>query len=89
MLRPRLATFVRLQADPARGGMVLQAPERVLMLDEAAAATLKLVDGERTVAEIAALLAQDYDAPEAEIAADITALLEELAELGLVIDAGA
>jgi pyrroloquinoline quinone biosynthesis protein D len=89
MLRPRLAGFVRLQADPARGGMVLQAPERVLMLDEAAAATLKLVDGERTVAEIAALLAQDYDAPEAEIAADITALLDELAELGLVIDAGA
>jgi pyrroloquinoline quinone biosynthesis protein D len=89
MLRPCLATFVRLQADPARGGMVLQAPERVLMLDEAAAATLNLVDGERTVAEIAALLAQDYDAPEAEIAADITALLDELAELGLVIDAGA
>lgn len=89
ILRPRLARFVRLQEDPLRGGTVLQAPERVIMLDEIAAATLKLVDGERTVGEIAAFLAQDYDASIAEITADITAMLNDFAERGWVVDAGA
>ena len=77
---PRLRSFVRLQADPVRGGWVLQAPERVLALDENAHAILNLCDGDRTVAVIIGDLAADYDASPGEIGADVIAVLRMLAD---------
>ena len=50
---PRLPRHVRLRDDRARGCWVLLAPERVLLPDETALAVLHLVDGNRSVRQIA------------------------------------
>lgn len=49
-----------------------------------AAAVLKLCDGSRTVERIPAELAQSYSAPQETILADITAILQGLADTGAV-----
>jgi coenzyme PQQ biosynthesis protein PqqD len=76
---PRFPRGVRLRFDPVRSARVLLAPERAFDLDEQALAVLDLVDGERSIAEIAGALAARYDADTAEIEADILAMLGELA----------
>ena len=76
---PRLPRGVRLRFDAVRNRQVLLAPERAFDLDGTAAAVLELVDGERSVAAIAAALATRYDADPAEIEADILPMLAELA----------
>ncbi len=64
-LRPsshvRLAPYVRLSFDQARGQHVLLAPESVSVLNGAGAAILGLCDGRRTVAEIVGQLSGQYD----------------------------
>lgn len=82
--RPVLPRHARLRYDEARQSWVLLGPERVLLLDEIGADILQRVDGERTVADIAALLAAEYDAPADEIGADIAAFLQDLADKRLV-----
>jgi pyrroloquinoline quinone biosynthesis protein E len=52
---------VRLAFDLVRGQAVLLYPEGVLVLDDVAADVVALCDGRRTVAGIAAALAQRYD----------------------------
>ena len=47
-------------------------------LNEVGARVWELSDGSRTVAEIATLLADEYDAPAAVIKADVLELLGEL-----------
>ena len=54
MSAPGLAPGVRLHHDRVRAREVLLAPERIVALDETAAAILALVDGRRNLAEIAA-----------------------------------
>lgn len=75
---------MRLREDAARGRWVVLAPERLFVPDETALEVLRLLDGARSVAAIVADLATRYDAPPAEILADVTAMLEELAEKGVV-----
>ncbi|MEM6491153.1 MAG: pyrroloquinoline quinone biosynthesis peptide chaperone PqqD [Pseudomonadota bacterium] len=78
---PRIPTphaFVRLQEDPVRGGWALQAPERVLTLDEIAHAIVSRCDGAASVDEIVASLAAEYDAPAGEIRTDVLATLNML-----------
>jgi pyrroloquinoline quinone biosynthesis protein D len=79
---PRFAPGVRLRHDAVRGAWVVLAPERLFMPDAHALAVLKLVDGARSVDGIVAALAALYDAPQAEIAADVAALMEDLAARG-------
>ncbi|TVS00148.1 MAG: pyrroloquinoline quinone biosynthesis peptide chaperone PqqD [Rhodospirillales bacterium] len=81
---PRLGRGVRLKDDAARGGWVLLAPERVLVLDDTAHAVLQRLDGKRTVRDIADSLAAEYDAPGGAILRDSLALLRDLAAKGLV-----
>jgi pyrroloquinoline quinone biosynthesis protein D len=76
--RPALPRGVRVHHDAVRGAWVLLAPERVLKLDEIGRAILAEVDGEATLAEIAARLAGRYGAPEAQVAKDVTAFLDGL-----------
>jgi hypothetical protein len=52
--------------------------------DAVAVAVLMLCDGSRTVEHIAAELAQSYSAPRETILADFTAMLQGLAEKGVV-----
>lgn len=82
--KPRLARGRRLQHDAARDKWVIQAPERVLSPDPIAVEVLKLCDGSRTVAEVAENLSLRYNAPKERILEDITAMLQELADKGVV-----
>lgn len=82
--KPKMPPFMKLRHDAGRERWVLLAPERVLTPDQTAVAVLQLCDGERTVTEIAAKLAEEYSAPVDVIAADIVELLQDLADKGYV-----
>jgi pyrroloquinoline quinone biosynthesis protein D len=60
------------------------APERIFEPDDVAVAVLKLCDGARSVDDIAGELAREYNAPKQEIVADIAAMLQDLADKGVV-----
>ena len=75
---PLMPRGVRLHDDRVRGTMVLLAPERAVMLDDAGAAILAEVDGQRSVTAIAARLAERYAAPLAEIEGDVRDFLSDL-----------
>jgi len=77
---PRLAGFVRLERDHARERWVLQAPERVLVLDESGRAIVERCDGRTSVEEIVAALAAKYQAPPGVIGHDVCAFLGVLAD---------
>ena len=81
---PYLPHHIKLQWDKRRRCWVLQAPERVIFPDEIAAEVLQRLDGAATLAQIVAALADEYQAPPAEIAADVTELLQDLADKGFV-----
>lgn len=82
--RPRLAPRARLRPDRQTGRTLLLYPEAGLALNPTAAATLELCDGARTLAEIAALLADRFGRDAAAIAAEIGPFLDQLAARGLV-----
>lgn len=76
--KPRLARGVRLQDDPARGGSVILAPERVLNPSATALEILRRCDGERSVTAIVDDLAAIYAVDRGRIATDVQALLADL-----------
>jgi pyrroloquinoline quinone biosynthesis protein D len=82
--RLALSPHMKLRHDPARDNWVLLGPERILTPNEQAAGVLQLCDGKRTVAEIARVLAESYDAAPEAIETDIVALLQDLADSGVV-----
>jgi pyrroloquinoline quinone biosynthesis protein D len=73
-----------LRHDAVRGAWVVLAPERLFLLDEPAVEVLKLVDGARSVPEIVDALAARFDAPREAIAADVEAMLRDLADKGAI-----
>ena len=83
-MTPRFSRGFRLRHDEVRGGWVVLAPERLFMLDDHAADVLRLVDGRRSVDEIVGVLATTYNAPAAEIAADVQAMLQDLSGKGAI-----
>ncbi len=82
--RPTMPTYIKLRHDAGRGRWLILAPERIFEPDDIAVEVLKLCDGQRTVADIANVLAKEYNAPQAEILADIVAMLQDLADKGVV-----
>lgn len=78
---PRLASGVRLHRDTVRERDVLLYPEGALVLNETAVAVLELCDGSRTVDDIAEVLAARY---QADVRDDVRALLQAIAERGLI-----
>lgn len=82
--RPYLPRHVLFRHDPVRERWVLLAPERVLAPEPTAVAILQLLDGQRSIADIAAELAQIYAAPADLIAADAIEMLQDLADRGFV-----
>jgi pyrroloquinoline quinone biosynthesis protein D len=82
--RPVLPRHIKLRHDAARDRWTILAPERVFTPDAIAIAVLRMCDGARSVEAIAAELAETYNAPKEHILADITALLQELADKGVV-----
>ena len=81
---PRLPRHIKLRHDAARDRWMILAPERVHSPDAIAVAVLELCDGVRTVGAIAGELAQTYNAPREAILADISAMLQGLADKGVV-----
>jgi pyrroloquinoline quinone biosynthesis protein D len=80
----RFAVHVRFRHDETRGRWVVLAPERLLLPDEPAVEILKLIDGERRVDAVIDALAARFDAPRAVIAADVSAMLQDLADKGVL-----
>lgn len=76
---PRLPRGVRMRFDEVRSKHVLLAPERTFDLDDNAVAVLTLVDGQRSVSDIAGKLAETFAADRAVIEADVLAMLNDLA----------
>ncbi len=60
--------------------------DELFSLNETGKEIWKRLDGVRSLAEIAGELAQEYEAPAAEITEDILGLLAELQRRGLVVD---
>ena len=81
---PRLASHARLQHDKHRDQWVVQAPERLLVLDAVAHEILRRCDGAATVAAIVDDLAKAYAAPRDVIARDVCALLQDFADKGVM-----
>lgn len=77
--RPRLGKGVRLRRD-RDGSAMLFVPEGVLQLNDSAAATLELVDGTHSIAEIAASLVEHFDVDANRAHDGVCELLERLAE---------
>jgi pyrroloquinoline quinone biosynthesis protein D len=81
---PTFANGVRLRTE-RDGSALLLVPEGIVRLNGAAAATLALVDGRRSVAEIiAALAGARYDVDAERIDADVRALFARLRDRHLL-----
>lgn len=76
----RYAPHVRFRFDAVRQAWVVLLPERLLLPDEQAVAVLQLVDGSRDADAIVDALGRQYEAPRAEIAADVLAMLQDLVD---------
>lgn len=82
--RPSLPRHIKLRHDAGRGRWIILAPERVFNPDDTAVAVLRLCDGQRTVEDIAKALSAEYQAPLDIIRSDILAMLQDLADKGVV-----
>lgn len=81
----RFAPHVRLTFDKRRDRWVVMAPERLFVPDEIAAEILRRCDGKASVGGIVDALAGEFDAPRAEIAADVVTLVNDLCEQGVLM----
>jgi pyrroloquinoline quinone biosynthesis protein D len=82
--KPALPRHVKLRHDKVRDAWTILAPERIFTPNAVAVAVLQLCDGERTVDEIADMLADSYKAPKETILADVISMLQGLADKGVV-----
>jgi pyrroloquinoline quinone biosynthesis protein D len=80
---PGLRRGVRRQFDQARNTFVLQAPERVIVLDDIAAAITELVDTKHSVAQISLILAERFAADATLVETDVTAFIQDLVDKNL------
>ena len=82
--RPSLPRHVRIQFDPLRQAHAVLSPEKVFWPNEISLDILRRCDGSASVAGIVSELAAEYDAPQPDVAADVTAFLQEWSDKLLV-----
>lgn len=82
-VRPKFGKGVKLRRDPDGSSMLL-VPESALVLNPSAAAALELVDGTRTVGEIADAIVERFDVEPQQAREDLSGLLDRLAERSLL-----
>jgi pyrroloquinoline quinone biosynthesis protein D len=85
--RPVLPRHTRLKFDATRQVWVILAPERVLAPDEIAVEVLQLCDGVRSVSDMVDQLSAKYAADRNDIATDVIAMLQDLADKGFLTEA--
>jgi pyrroloquinoline quinone biosynthesis protein D len=85
--RPMLPRHAKLRFDETRQVWVILAPERVLAPDEIALEVLQFCNGTRSVADVIDALVRKYAAPREAIAADVIAMLQDLADKGFLTEA--
>jgi pyrroloquinoline quinone biosynthesis protein D len=81
---PVFGVGAKFRFDTVRDAWIVLAPERLFLPDEQAVEILKLVDGARTLGAIIDALATRFDAPRDLIAGDVTTMLGDLADKGVV-----
>jgi pyrroloquinoline quinone biosynthesis protein D len=81
---PAFARGARFRFDGVRDTWVVLAPERMFQPDEHAVEVLKLVDGKRDLGAILDDLCARFDAPRDVVAADVSDMLQGLAERGVL-----
>jgi coenzyme PQQ biosynthesis protein PqqD len=80
---PSLWKLARIDFDSVRNRPVLLYPEGAVLLNDTGKAILELVDGRRTIGEIAGILGERY---QADVTADVAEYLSHLAERELIRD---
>lgn len=81
----RLGRGTRLKHDTGRGAWTLQAPERVVVLDEIAHAVVsEIVDSDGGLGGVIDRLSQSFEAPRDEIAADVIEMLQSFVDKQLL-----
>ena len=80
---PALWRLARMEFDAVRNRPVLLYPEGAVLLNDTGKAILELVDGRRSVREIARILGERY---QTDVTADVTEYLSRLAERELIRD---
>lgn len=84
--RPRLARYVRLKFDAARGQYTLLSPEAILVLNDTGVAIVELCDSRRTISDIQSELRSRYDhVADGDVQRFVTALV---GKHGMEIDHG-
>jgi pyrroloquinoline quinone biosynthesis protein D len=78
---PAIWRLARLEFDQVRQQRVLLYPEGVVLLNDTGAAILDLCDGRRSIADIAAVLAERYHC---DVTADVIEYLSQLVQQELV-----
>ena len=81
---PRLPAGVKLRFDKHRDAWIVLAPERVFVPDPIALEVIKRCDGSASVTAIVDDLAKTFDADRAVIEKDVSALLQDLADKGVM-----
>lgn len=81
---PSLPRHIRIQFDPVRQAWAVLSPERIFWPNEVSLDILRMCDGRNTVSAISRRLAQEYEADEADVAADVDAFLQEWTDKLLV-----
>ena len=82
---PGFAPGVRIQFDKARQSWVIQAPEKIFLLDEIAYAVVSRCDGRGNLGTIIQGLCGLYtDAPRGVIEADVVKLIQDFVDKGVM-----
>ena len=82
--RVALPAWVRLHFDRVRDRWVLLAPERVLFPCATSVTILERLGGGRGVGDLVTALADEFEAPRAEISTDVRQMLQGLADQGFL-----
>jgi len=81
---PRLGPHVKLRLDKQRDQWIVLAPERLFVPDAVALEIIRRCDGAATVTAIVDALAEAYKAPREVILRDVSMLLQDLADKGIM-----
>jgi pyrroloquinoline quinone biosynthesis protein D len=81
---PRFVRGARLQFDKHRDRWIIQAPERLFVLDPIALEILQRCDGAASVSAIVDDLASKFTAPREQILRDVSDMLQDFADKGVM-----